>query len=226
MHQFSDIIKKIECTSTEKSNRFKLPRQNKPFINQGYNYKKTCLQNYPTDSLPKQKYPCYLFSSNLHVMSQCGRYPLVKNKLKRCNALGLCDRCAKPGHPTEQCKGAKEAFKAWKRTGHFQQVFAEVVSLLRHNFCKHLFELCSNRTGPSPSTSWSDNTQKQKECVGILLFGKYFWSHILCWFIFEKAKKVHDVKRRGEKNIQNKAVQTKLNLYIKKYLKMETLQIF
>ena len=50
--------------------------------------------------------------------------------------------------------------------------------------------------------------------------------HNLCWFIFEKANEVHDVKRRGENNIQNKAVQTKLNLYIKKYMKKETLQIF
>ena len=50
--------------------------------------------------------------------------------------------------------------------------------------------------------------------------------HHLCWYIFEKANKVHNVKRRGEKNIQNKAVQTKLNLYIKKYMKKETLQIF
>ena len=31
--------------------------------------------------------------------------------------------------------------------------------------------------------------------------------------------KANDVKRRGEKNIQNKAVQTKLNLYINKYIK-------
>ena len=42
----------------------------------------------------------------------------------------------------------------------------------------------------------------------------------------EKASEVHEVKRRGEKNIQNKAEQTKLNLYIKKYMKKETLQIF
>ena len=41
-----------------------------------------------------------------------------------------------------------------------------------------------------------------------------------------KANEVHDVKRRREKNIQNKAVQTKLNLYINKYMKKETLQIF
>ena len=34
------------------------------------------------------------------------------------------------------------------------------------------------------------------------------------------------MKRRIQKNIQNKAVQTKLNLYIKKYIKKETLQIF
>ena len=33
-------------------------------------------------------------------------------------------------------------------------------------------------------------------------------------------------ERRGEKNIQNKAVQTKLNLYTKKYMKKETLQIY
>ena len=72
---------------------------------------KTCLQNYHTDSLPKQKHSCYLYSFNLHVMSQSGRYPSVKNKLKRSKDLGLCDRCAKPGHPTEQYKSAKEAFK-------------------------------------------------------------------------------------------------------------------
>ena len=41
-----------------------------------------------------------------------------------------------------------------------------------------------------------------------------------------KANGVHDVKRRGQKNIQNKAIQTKLNLYINKYMKKETLQIF
>ena len=33
-------------------------------------------------------------------------------------------------------------------------------------------------------------------------------------------------ERRGEKNIQNKAVKTKLNFYIKKNIKKETLQIF
>ena len=40
------------------------------------------------------------------------------------------------------------------------------------------------------------------------------------------ANEVHDVKRRGKKNIKNKAVQAKLNLYIKKYMKKETLHIF
>ena len=38
--------------------------------------------------------------------------------------------------------------------------------------------------------------------------------------------KTNEVKRRGQKNIQNKAVQTKLNLFINKYMKKETLQIF
>ena len=41
-----------------------------------------------------------------------------------------------------------------------------------------------------------------------------------------KANEVHDVKDAEKKNIQNKAVQTKLNLYINKYMKKETLQIF
>ena len=47
----------------------------------------------------------------------------------------------------------------------------------------------------------------------------------LCWYIFEKAKEVNDMKRRVENNIQNKAVQTKFNLYIKKYIQKETLQM-
>ncbi len=33
-------------------------------------------------------------------------------------------------------------------------------------------------------------------------------------------------KRRGQENIQNKVIQTKLSLYINKYMKKETLQIF
>ena len=33
------------------------------------------------------------------------------------------------------------------------------------------------------------------------------------------------MKRRVENNIQNKAVQTKFNLYIKKYIQKETLQM-
>ena len=41
-----------------------------------------------------------------------------------------------------------------------------------------------------------------------------------------KWKWSQDVKQRREKNIQNKAVQSKLNFYIKKYMKKETLQIF
>ena len=41
-----------------------------------------------------------------------------------------------------------------------------------------------------------------------------------------KPNEVNDVKRRGQKNIQNKAVQTELSLYINKYMKKETLQIF
>ena len=41
---------------------------------------------------------------------------------------------------------------------------------------------------------------------------------------FWKANEVNDVKRRGQKNIQNKAIQIKLNLYINKYIKKETLQ--
>ena len=49
---------------------------------------------------------------------------------------------------------------------------------------------------------------------------------IYCWLIIENANEVHDVKRHGQKNIQNKAVQTKLNSYINKYMKKETLQIF
>ena len=49
-------------------------------------------------------------------------------------------------------------------------------------------------------------------------FGDYF-PHHLCWFIFEKAKWSNDVERRVQKNIQNKAVQTKLNLFINKYMK-------
>ena len=49
---------------------------------------------------------------------------------------------------------------------------------------------------------------------------------IIVGALFEKANDVKDVKRRVQKNIQNKAVQTKLNLYIKKYMKKGTLQIF
>ena len=59
------------------------------------------------------------------------------------------------------------------------------------------------------------------------VFGEYVGSpHNLCWYIFEKTNEVHNMKRRVEKNIQNKAVQTKLNLYINKYRKKETLQMF
>ena len=43
--------------------------------------------------------------------------------------------------------------------------------------------------------------------------------------IFEKANEVYDMKPRVQKNIQNKAVQTKLNLHINKYMKKETLKI-
>ena len=48
-----------------------------------------------------------------------------------------------------------------------------------------------------------------------------FWCFVpppfmLVYIFLKKANEVHDVKRRGEKNIQNKTVQTKLNLYIKK----------
>ena len=41
-----------------------------------------------------------------------------------------------------------------------------------------------------------------------------------------KSNEANDVKRRGQESIQNKAVQTKLELYINKYMKKETLQIF
>ena len=66
---------------------------------------------------------CY---SNLHVMYQCLMYPSVECKLKRCKDLYLCDRCAKPGHQTEQCKAAKEAFKACKicnQNSHYRALF-------------------------------------------------------------------------------------------------------
>ena len=42
----------------------------------------------------------------------------------------------------------------------------------------------------------------------------------------QRANEVNDVKRHEQKNIKKKAVQTKLNLYIKKYMKKEILQIF
>ena len=41
-----------------------------------------------------------------------------------------------------------------------------------------------------------------------------------------KANEVYDVKWREQKNIQNKAIKMKLSLYINKYMKKETLQIF
>ena len=41
-----------------------------------------------------------------------------------------------------------------------------------------------------------------------------------------KANEANEVKQRGQKNIQNKAIQIKLILYINKYMKKETLQIF
>ena len=59
-------------------------------------------------------------------------------------------------------------------------------------------------------------------CGGMLLF----WCLVLPQLLlahYGKANEVHEVKRHGEKNIQNKAVQTKVNLYIKKYMKKETL---
>ena len=75
---------------------------------------------------------------------------------------------------------------------------------------------------------WSKSieTADQRVCTEhvVLLFSSH--PTIYCWFIFEKANEVKEVKRRGEKNIKNKSVQTKLNSYIKKYIKKETLQIF
>ena len=47
----------------------------------------------------------------------------------------------------------------------------------------------------------------------------------LCVYIW-KGKWSIRCERRGEKSIQNKTVQTKLNLYIKKYMKKKILQIF
>ena len=41
-----------------------------------------------------------------------------------------------------------------------------------------------------------------------------------------KANEVKRCEQHGQKNIQNKGIQTKLNLYINKYMKKETLQIF
>ena len=38
--------------------------------------------------------------------------------------------------------------------------------------------------------------------------------------------KANEVKRRWQKNIKKKTVQTKLNLYINKYMKKETKQVF
>ena len=72
--------------------------------------------------------------------------------------------------------------------------------------------------------------------VEVLLFGEYFWSPILWWYVWlivcspqimlAHYWKANEVKQRRQKNIQNKAVQTKLSLYINKYMKKETLQIF
>ena len=46
-------------------------------------------------------------------------------------------------------------------------------------------------------------------------------------FMLAHYWKANKVKWHGQKNIQNKAVQTKLNLYINKYIKKKkTLQIF
>ena len=41
-----------------------------------------------------------------------------------------------------------------------------------------------------------------------------------------KANEVNDMKQRVRKNIQNKAVQAKVNLYINKYMKKKKCQIF
>ena len=61
---------------------------------------------------------------------------------------------------------------------------------------------------------------------------------VVCWIMllpqfmgahYWKANEVNDVKRRWQKNIQNKPIQTKINLYINKYIKRKhykTLRIF
>ena len=62
--------------------------------------------------------------------------------------------------------------------------------------------------------------------------GVVCWMMLLSQFMlvhYWKANKVNDVKRRGQKNIQNKVIQTKINLYINKYIKKKhykTLRIF
>ena len=54
------------------------------------------------------------------------------------------------------------------------------------------------------------------------------WGYCLVYilppqFMLAHYWKANEVKQRGQKNIQNKAVQTKWNLYINKYMKKETL---
>ena len=67
-------------------------------------------------------------------------------------------------------------------------------------------------------------------CVCVCVFG-LVWCLVPQFMLthYWKANDVNDVKRRGQKNIQNKAVQTKSNLYINKYIKRKyykTLRIF
>ena len=53
-----------------------------------------------------------------------------------------------------------------------------------------------------------------------------FWCLVPPTFMLVYYWKANEVKRRVQKKIQNKAVQTKLNLYINKYRKKDTVQIF
>ena len=54
-----------------------------------------------------------------------------------------------------------------------------------------------------------------------------WWMFGVCLpqFMLAHYWKANEVKRRGQNNIQNKAGQTKLDLYINKYIKKEILQI-
>ena len=92
-------------------------------------------------------------------MSQCGRYSSVENKLKRFNDLDLCDQCTKPGHPTEHCQGAKEAFKDCKDCNKKTHYWA--LCPQRYYIYKYLYELCSKRTWPTLSSIWSGSIQNK-----------------------------------------------------------------